>query len=184
MTSQTITPFLWEGEVTIRVLDLNGQISFVVADICQALGIVNAADALQSLDDDEKGLGNIYTPSGHQSVVVVSESGIYELIFKSRKPHARKFRKWVMKEVLPSVRRTSAYVTIGDVTGNQRQPWHGWSLEERRLALAEINAARRTLNQGSAAWLWQHIGMPIPPAHLLPAWWQGELLTITTQSNA
>lgn len=182
MTAQTITPFLWEGEVTIRALDWNGQVGFVAADICRALGITNAADAVQGLDEDEKGIGSIYTPGGHQSVVVVSESGLYELIFKSRKPHATKFRKWVTSEVLPSIRKTGSYTVTATPAVPQRKPWNTWSLEERRIALAEINTARRTLNQASAAWLWREYGMPVPPAHLLPSWWQGELLTITSGS--
>lgn len=55
MTICDITPFIFEGEVTLRVIELNHQPWFVAVDVCTALGIVNLADAIHSLDDDEKG---------------------------------------------------------------------------------------------------------------------------------
>jgi prophage antirepressor-like protein len=74
------------------------------------LGIANARDALaKSLDDDEKGVENIYTPGGPQKMSVINESGLYTLILRSNKPAARPFRKWVTAEVLPAIRKTGFY---------------------------------------------------------------------------
>jgi hypothetical protein len=74
------------------------------------MGIANARDALaKSLDDDEKGVENIYTPGGPQKMSVINESGLYTLILRSNKPAARPFRKWVTAEVLPAIRKTGSY---------------------------------------------------------------------------
>lgn len=61
------------------------------------------------MDDDEKGVNTIDTPGGKQEISIVSESGLYALIFKSRRPEAKKFRRWVTSEVLPAIRKTGSY---------------------------------------------------------------------------
>lgn len=181
MTSDTITPFLWEGEIAVRIIERDGALWFVAVDVCRILGIANARDAVGALDDDEKGVGTTDTLGGKQGVVVVSESGLYSLIFKSRKPDARKFRRWVTGEVLPALRRTAQYVlpASGSIAVSRRyppKPFDQWTLEERKVALAHVNAARHTLSQAAAVWTWGHLGLPIPPRHLLPAWWQSEMV--------
>ena len=82
---------------------------FVAADVCSALHIGNPSDAVGRLDEDEKGIGIVDTLGGPQEMVVVSESGLYALILRSRKPQACAFRRWVTSEVIPSIRRTGAY---------------------------------------------------------------------------
>lgn len=82
---------------------------FVAKDVCMALNIVNHNDAISRLDDDEKGVATTDTLGGKQSISVVNESGLYNLIFQSRKPEAKAFRKWVTSEVLPSIRKTGRY---------------------------------------------------------------------------
>ncbi|MBL4662151.1 MAG: hypothetical protein JKY22_00960, partial [Flavobacteriaceae bacterium] len=79
------------------------------SEVCKLLDIKNTSDAVSRLDDDEKGVSVIPTPSGEQEKLIISESGLYALIFKSKKPSAKKFRKWVTKEVIPSIRKTGAY---------------------------------------------------------------------------
>jgi prophage antirepressor-like protein len=179
MTSTRIVPFLFDGEITVRVIEREGAPWFVAADVCRALGTLNAADATRQLDEDEKGIDSADTLGGHQEMVVVSESGLYALIFKSRKPHAVRFRKWITAEVLPSLRTTGAYFMApvsGEAVGLRSKPWEEWSLAERRIAVSEINTARHVFNQGAAIWMWSRLGLPMPPRHLLPAWWQGELM--------
>jgi prophage antirepressor-like protein len=179
MPERKIKPFLFEGEITVRVIDRDGAPWFVATDVCRALGILNAADTVRGLDEDEKGIDTTDTLGGHQEAVVISESGLYSLIFKSRKPNAVRFRKWVTTEVLPTLRRTGSYAIGGVSFGGGRKPYEDWSLDETRVALSEVNTARLTLNQASAAWIWGYVGLPIPPRHLLPAWWQADLLTPT-----
>lgn len=99
-----------KGNTPIRVRLINGDPWFIAKDVCQVLGIANHKDAVSRLDDDERQGVGITDPLGiKQTANAVSESGLYALIFQSRKPEARKFRKWVTSEVLPSIRRKGYY---------------------------------------------------------------------------
>lgn len=98
-----------ENNKPIRVELVDGEPWFVAKDVCDALTIGNSRDAIGRLDDDEKGVSVVATPSGEQQMNIVNESGLYNLIFQSRKPEAKKFRKWVTGEVLPSIRKTGRY---------------------------------------------------------------------------
>lgn len=100
-----------QEKVPIRVQLINAEPWFVATDICQVLGISNNRDAVSRLDDDERmdGVGITDTVGRKNHVTIVNESGLYALIFQSRKPEARKFRKWVTSEVLPSIRRKGYY---------------------------------------------------------------------------
>lgn len=95
----------------VRVTMIDGQPWFAGIDVCRSLGIVNNRDAISLLDDDEHRVSVIPTPGpvARQRLICVSESGLYALIFKSRKPEAKKFRKWVTSEVLPSIRKNGEY---------------------------------------------------------------------------
>ena len=102
--------FLWEAAAqAVRVVGTPDQPWFVAKDVCAALGIANYRDAVESLDDDEKGVALTDTLGGAQEMVTVNESGLYALIFRSRKDQARLFRKWVTSEVLPVYRKTGQY---------------------------------------------------------------------------
>lgn len=93
----------------VRTVTIDSEPYFVAKDVCVILGISNHNDAVGRLDDDEKRGSVMPTPSGTQQMVVVNESGLYHLIFQSRKPEAKAFRKWVTAEVLPTLRRTGRY---------------------------------------------------------------------------
>lgn len=83
---------------------------FVAKDVCDALEIEwKGSHSMGPLDEDEKGSHIVYTLGGPQEMLTVNESGLYALIFRSRKPSARLFRRWVTGTVLPSIRRTGAY---------------------------------------------------------------------------
>lgn len=94
----------------IRMQVIKGEPWFVAKDVCDTLSIYNSRDAVGRLDNDEKGVGNTDTPGGNQEVALVNESGLYALVFQSRKPAAQEFRKWVTSEVLPSIRKYGKYV--------------------------------------------------------------------------
>lgn len=96
--------------VTIRAINKDNDIWFVAKDVCDVLEIQNITQALQSLDDDEYSMFNIgKSERGNPNVNIINESGLYALVLKSRKPEAKKFRKWVTSEVLPSIRKTGSY---------------------------------------------------------------------------
>lgn len=174
MSDYKITPFLYDGDITVRVINENAKDSWVTTDVCRAVGIANPSSAVKGLDEDEKGLATIYTLGGPQKVGVVYESGLYALILKSRKEEAVRFRKWITSEVLPSIRRTGSYVPEGQII--LRTPDGEMPFEERRVKLATVNAVYRIMGRGAAVWTWEHEGLPMPPRHLLPGWWQGDLL--------
>jgi len=93
----------------LTTINIDGDIWFVAIDVCKLLEIQNATIAIQWLDEDEK-LDYVLHRSGQErNVKLISESGLYALIFKSRKESAKTFRKWVTKEVIPSIRKTWAY---------------------------------------------------------------------------
>lgn len=103
----------------VRALVIQGEPWFVAADVCQALAIRNNRDAIARLDEDERGVANTDTPSGRQEMGIINESGLYSLILTSRKPEAKRFKKWVTSEVLPSLRKHGSYSITA---GNEAQP--------------------------------------------------------------
>ena len=98
-----------QNRTPIRVQVINNEPWFVAKDVCEVLGIANHKDAASRLDDDETRGSVMPTPSGRQECKMVSESGLYALIFQSRKPEAKAFRKWVTSEVLPAIRKKGYY---------------------------------------------------------------------------
>lgn len=97
----------------IRMIDQDGELWWVLADVCRVLDIKNSRDAASRLDDDEKGVSQTDTPGGSQRMTTINESGLYKVIFRSEKPEAKKFARWVTHEVLPAIRRTGTYSTVG-----------------------------------------------------------------------
>lgn len=94
----------------IRVIhDDKGNPWFVANDVCAILDIANSRDALSRLDDDEKGVVSTYTLGGEQQQSSINESGLYSLVLSSRKPEAKRFKKWVTSDVLPTLRKTGSY---------------------------------------------------------------------------
>lgn len=105
-----IIPFGY-GDSLVRVVEneKTGESLWVAKDICDVLEYKNPRDAISKLDDDERGMSEIPTPSGIQNMNVINESGLYTLILRSNKPEAKKFKKWVTAEVLPTIRKTGSY---------------------------------------------------------------------------
>ncbi|XWN29751.1 MAG: Bro-N domain-containing protein [Devosia sp.] len=101
-------PFEFEGR-EVRVTDQWGEPWFVLADVCRTLEITNTRNATARLDEDEKGVQIMDTPGGPQPLTIINESGLYSLILTSRKPEAKRFKKWVTSVVLPSIRKTGQY---------------------------------------------------------------------------
>lgn len=93
----------------IRVKVINNEPWFVSKDVCDILEISNNRDAVSRLDDDEKATSVLPTQFGAKEMWLINESGLYSLIFQSRKPEAKAFRKWVTSEVLPAIRKKGYY---------------------------------------------------------------------------
>ena len=90
-----------------RYMVIEGEIWFMAADVCKILGIKNVTQAVSNIDEDFKHMFNIGLAG--RAPIFVNEPGLYNLIFQSRKPEAKKFQRWVYREVLPSIRKYGFY---------------------------------------------------------------------------
>lgn len=98
----------------IRGLKIEGEPWFVGKDVAAALGYSDTAQAIRKhIDDEDKGVVESTTPGGKQNITIINESGLYSLMLKSKLPGAKKFKRWVTSEVLPSIRKTGAYSMPG-----------------------------------------------------------------------
>jgi hypothetical protein len=109
-----LTIFKYQEENTnsindFTIIELDGEPWFIAVDVCAMLDIQNVTQALSNLDDDEK-LPYTLDRAGQKRLVnLINESGLYNLIFRSKKPSAKNFRKWVTKEVIPAIRKTGSF---------------------------------------------------------------------------
>lgn len=113
--------FSYEGK-EVRTIQRDGEPWWVLKDVCDVLEIGNSRDVTARLDEDEKGVDIIDTLGGKQELTVISESGLYNVILLSRKPEAKKFKRWVTHEVLPQIRRHGAYITTSKLEEIMNDP--------------------------------------------------------------
>lgn len=93
----------------VAVVEKDGEPWFVARNVTDVLGLDRTA--IRRIDDEEKGVHLTHTNGGNQGVAIISEAGLYELIFASKKEQAKNFKKWVSKEVLPSIRKHGGYLS-------------------------------------------------------------------------
>lgn len=103
-----ILPFSFEGH-EVRVVP-GAEPHWVAADVCAVLEIAETHRAISRLDADEKGRHTVTTPGGKQEVTIINESGLWSLVLTSRKPEAKRFKKWLTSEVIPAIRKTGGYM--------------------------------------------------------------------------
>ncbi|MDO8159663.1 phage repressor protein/antirepressor Ant [Bacillus toyonensis] len=95
----------------VRIVVQGEDVWFVAKDVCDILEINNSRQATSRLDAEEKDVISNDTPGGKQNLIHVNEYGLYNLVFMSKKPQAKEFKKWVTHEVIPSIRKHGAYMT-------------------------------------------------------------------------
>ena len=144
------------NEAPVRVMLRDEQPWFVAADVCRVLEIANSRDAIAALDEDERGVADADTLRSNvantdiripnRGMQIISESGLYALVFKSRKPEAKVFRKWVTSEVLPAIRQTGRYED-GTLTPAATEPTRTVQDELARLRGLLLNSAEAVLNK-------------------------------------
>ena len=149
----------WKEEASIRMQMVDGEPWFAAKDVCEILGLSNVSQALTQLDADEKhGIITNDVTGRNQEIRFVNDSGMYALIFQSRKPQARAFRKWVTGEVLPSLRKYGYYVAPGaQLTDEQREELERVMMGRMLRYLSRrdyIQVARRT---GYPVWFVQRV---------------------------
>jgi prophage antirepressor-like protein len=103
-----LIPFNYNSK-QVRTVLKNGEPWFAASDVCDILDLGNATAAVARLSDNMKGLNSIDTLGGKQYMITISESGLYKLVFTSRKPEADKFTDWVASDVIPSIRKHGMY---------------------------------------------------------------------------
>ncbi|MCL6571718.1 MAG: phage antirepressor KilAC domain-containing protein [Bacillus sp. (in: Bacteria)] len=101
--------FIYEKR-KVRTVEQNNSSWFVAKDICDILDHSQVSKAVERLDDDEKLMGILFLSGQNRETWLVNESGLYSLILTSRKPEAKMFKKWITREVLPTIRKTGGYV--------------------------------------------------------------------------
>lgn len=122
---------------------------FVVKEVCEVLGIKDYRHATDRLEDFEKGCGVLaHTPGGDQVMATVTEAGLYTLVLRSNKPAALPFRKWVVTEVLPTIRRTGTFGAPSASTGDLPI---GDALKAGLAILTSILQQNQTLIEGLVA---------------------------------
>lgn len=150
-----VIPFDFEGSA-VRVVMQDGRPWFVAKDVCDVLEVGNARMACSRLEEDERGVSTVDTLGGQQTMNVISESGLYALIFTSRKEEARRFRKWVTDEVLPSIRETGRY----EAAASPPPTTLNMPVEEAAFWLRSVAEARKLYGNRAARALWE--GSPLP----------------------
>ena len=99
------------GKNEVRVVFKNDEPWFVAKDICKILELSDVSKSIRRLNSNMKGTNTVLTLGGNQDMLVVSEAGVYKLVFTSRKPEAERFTDWLAEEVLPSIRKHGMYAT-------------------------------------------------------------------------
>lgn len=122
------------GEQQVRTVVIAGEPWFVLADLCRVLDIANPRNVASRLDEDEKGVHRVDTLGGSQSVTVVNESGMYQVVLRSDKPEAKQFRWWLTHDVLPTLRKTGRYGSDVDMLA---------ALPSSKLLMLAAEAAER-----------------------------------------
>jgi anti-repressor protein len=102
--------FVYAGQ-DVRTVEVAGEPWFIAADVAGILDYRMASDMTRRLDPEDKGYAKVRTPGGEQDVVVISEAGLYDSIFRSNSEGAKPFRRWVTGTVLPTIRRTGSFHT-------------------------------------------------------------------------
>ena len=148
----------WKEGASVRMQMIKDEPWFAAKDVCELLGLDNSRQAVSRLDDDEKGVINSDTLGGKQELTFVNESGMYALIFQSRKPQARAFRKWVTGEVLPSLRKYGYYVAPGaQLTDEQREELERVMMGRMQRYLSRRDYIQVARSTGYPVWFVQRV---------------------------
>lgn len=135
-------PFSFEG-TNVRTLTTDNEPWFVLGDVCKVLGIVDVGNAKKRLDLQDTRSTRLLDSRGHnRQNTVINESGLYDVILDSRKPQAKRFRRWITAEVIPSIRKTGSYTA--SPAELSRMDILNMAIEaetEKNAALAELEKA-------------------------------------------
>ncbi len=144
---------------SVRTVEIDGEPWFVGKDVATALGYANTADAIQKhVDNDDKLESQIAISGQNRKIIVINESGLYSLVLSSKLPSAKKFKKWVTSEVLPSIRKHGMYaekelldnpdllIKVAQALKEEREKNKKLSEENKRMKPKEIFADAVTVS--------------------------------------
>lgn len=178
-----LNPLLFEEQHLVRIVDRNGEPWFVGSDVATILGHRDAQTALRGLEEDEKGTHILRTPGGDQEVLVVSEAGVYQLVFTSRKEVALRLKRWLAHEVIPAIRRDGFYKARRPDAASvepEARPFPEWPMDELRTKRGVVDMYRMLYGTMAAQWISPQVGFPSPPMELVE---NGRQFTLTLVAN-
>jgi prophage antirepressor-like protein len=145
----------------VRIVLQDGEPWFVATDVASILGYSHGPHMVRIMDDDEAAVHIMDTSGQNREVSIISESGLYNAIFKSRRAEAKAFRRWVTGTVLPTIRRTGSfafYANKSPAPDMRRSDDAAWL----NAGVAAVREARRLFGHGVARAVWRDIGLPLP----------------------
>lgn len=121
---------------SVRAVEINGEVWIAGKDVATNLKYSNPQKAIRDhVDEEDKTVNEMFTVNG-TAIVLINESGLYSLVLSSKMPDAKKFRRWITSEVIPSIMRTGSYSMNGKPKPTNLNT-------EKRLAIQEMNAKTR-----------------------------------------
>lgn len=134
----------------IRTIEMNNEPWFVGKDVCEAFGDTNYRRSLSNIDEFDKGVSQIETPGGKQSMTIINESGLYSLLFQMQPQKAKgvsqnnqaielriqklnRFKRWVTSEVLPSIRKHGGYISGQDTLSDDELMARALQVAQRKI---------------------------------------------------
>ena len=146
-SNQSVMLFEYES-TEVRTVVIDDEVWFVAKDVCDILGLDNPTEAIRPLDEDEKNTLRISEGNrGNPNVNIISESGVYALVFRSNKPEAKAFSRWVRHEVLPQIRRTGSYRVNSDSRAMWELRAEKSNLSERRRFWQSLFKAYKSVSE-------------------------------------
>lgn len=136
-----IEAFSFQQHEVRGMLDEHGEKWFVAADIAKALGYAATSTMTRRLDEDERGVQDLHTPSGTQQMTVITESGVWSAIIGSQLESAKAFKQWLTKVVLPALNKTGSYSMAETPIPDERTLVTGWLKQLDRADAAERRIA-------------------------------------------
>lgn len=185
-----VIPLLFESDSLVRTVMQDGEIWFVAADICRVLGIQNVSQAVSRLNAHEVTALCTNEGSPGPAANIVSEPGVYRLVFTSRKPVAERLKRWLAHEVIPAIRKTGSFSTgepaatvIPPAAPTESRFFPNWPMDELRTKRGVVDMYRMLYGVMAAQWLAPQVGFPTPPAKLVEHGRQYTLTLVQTDEE-
>lgn len=129
----------------IRTMEVNGEPYFVGKEVATILGYTNPRKAIADhVDEEDKGVTKCDTLGGTQDMTIINESGLYSLVLSSKLPGAKRFKRWVTSEVLPSIRRNGGYIDGQETMSAEELMAKALVVAQQTLAAREVRIAQLT----------------------------------------